>query len=52
MLDMFQDSSDGIEEYTTSVTGFISKCIEDVVPHNDHTYIPQPEAIDYRQHLH
>jgi hypothetical protein len=29
---MFQDSSDGIEEYTTSVTGFINKCIEDVVP--------------------
>ena len=23
---------DGIEEYTTSVTGFINKCIEDVVP--------------------
>jgi hypothetical protein len=29
---MFRDSSDGIEEYTTSVTGFIIKCIEDVVP--------------------
>ena len=28
---MFRDSSDGIEEYTTSVTGFINKCIEDVV---------------------
>ena len=28
---MFQNSSDGIEEYTTSVTGFIDKCIEDVV---------------------
>jgi hypothetical protein len=26
------DSSDGIEEYTTSVTGFINKCIKDVVP--------------------
>ena len=24
--------SDGIEEYTTSVTGFINKCIEDIVP--------------------
>ena len=24
---MFRDSSDGIEEYTTSVTGFINKCI-------------------------
>ena len=29
---MFRDSSDGIEKYTTSVTGFINKCIEDVVP--------------------
>jgi hypothetical protein len=29
---MFRDSSDGIEKYTTSVIGFIDKCIEDVVP--------------------
>ena len=29
---MFWDSSDGIEEYTTSVTDFINKCNEDVVP--------------------
>ena len=29
---MFRDSSNGIEEYTTSVTGFIKKCINDVVP--------------------
>ena len=29
---IFWDSSDGIEEYTTSVTGFINKCIEGVVP--------------------
>ena len=29
---MFQDSSDGIEEYTTSVTGFINKCIDDFIP--------------------
>jgi hypothetical protein len=29
---MFRDSSGGIEEYTTSVTGFINKCIKDVVP--------------------
>jgi hypothetical protein len=29
---MFWDSSDGIEEDTTSVTGFINKCIEDVIP--------------------
>ena len=36
---MFLDSSDGIEEYTTSVTGFINKCIEDVVPTvTVHTY--------------
>ena len=38
---MLCDSSDGIEEYTTSVTGFISKCIDDVVPtvtvHTVHT---------------
>ena len=26
------DSSNGIEEYTISVTGFINKCIDDVVP--------------------
>ena len=29
---MFRDSSDGIEEYITTVTGFINKCIDDVVP--------------------
>jgi hypothetical protein len=29
---MFWDSSNGIEESTTSVTGFINKCINDVVP--------------------
>ena len=29
---MFRDSSDDIEEYTTPVTGYINKCIEDVVP--------------------
>ena len=28
---MFLDSSNGIEEYTTSVIGFINKCIDDVV---------------------
>jgi hypothetical protein len=27
---MFQDSSNGIEEYTTSVIGIINKCIDDV----------------------
>jgi hypothetical protein len=28
---MFWDSYDGIEEYTTSVIGFINKCINDVI---------------------
>ena len=28
---MFWDSSDGIEEYTTSVIGFMKKCIDEVV---------------------
>ena len=28
---MFRDSSNGIEEYITCVTGFINKCIDDVV---------------------
>ena len=29
---MFRNSPDGIEEYTTSVTVFINKCIDDVFP--------------------
>ena len=29
---MFRDSSDSTEEDTTSVMGFINKCIDDVVP--------------------
>ena len=29
---MFRDSSDDIEEYTTLVTGFINKCIDVIVP--------------------
>jgi hypothetical protein len=29
---MFWDSSNDIEEYTTSVIGFINKCIDDAVP--------------------
>ena len=29
---MLWGSSDGIEKYTTSVTGFINKCIDDIVP--------------------
>jgi hypothetical protein len=36
---IFRDSYDGIEEYTTSVTGFINKCIDDIVPTvTIHTY--------------
>jgi hypothetical protein len=36
---MYRKSSDGIEEYTTSVIGFINKCIDDVVPTvTVHTY--------------
>ena len=31
-FNMFRGSSDGIEEYTISVTGIINKCIDDVVP--------------------
>ena len=39
---MFLDSSNGIEEYTTSVIGFINKCIDDVVPTvTVHTYSNQ-----------
>jgi hypothetical protein len=29
---MFRDSFNGIEEYTTSVIDFINKCIDDVIP--------------------
>ena len=29
---MFRNSSDGIEEYATSVIGFINKCTDDVIP--------------------
>ena len=29
---MIRDSSDGIEEYPTSVIDFINNCIDDVVP--------------------
>jgi hypothetical protein len=39
---MFQDSSNGIEEYTTSVIGIINKCIDDVFPTvTVHTYSNQ-----------
>jgi hypothetical protein len=43
---MFRYSSDGIEEYTTSVTGSINKCIDDVVPTlTVHTYPNQKPRI-------
>jgi hypothetical protein len=29
---MFRESSDDIEEYTTSVIGFLNKCIDEVIP--------------------
>jgi hypothetical protein len=29
---MFWDSSNGIEKYTTSVTGFINRCLDNIVP--------------------
>ena len=37
-----------IEVFTTSVTSFINKCINDVIPT---VYISQTEAMDYR-HIH
>ena len=49
---MFWDSSDNIEEYITSVTGFINKCIRQLRLHSDHTYISQPEVMDYKQDPH
>ena len=43
---MFQDSSDGIGEYTTTVTGFINKRINDVIPTvTVHTYPNQKSWI-------
>ena len=44
---MFWDSSNDIEEYTTSVTGAVMTSSQ-----SDCTYISQPEAMDYRQHPH
>jgi phosphorylcholine metabolism protein LicD len=36
---MFRDSSNGIEEYTTSIIGFINKCFDDIIPTvTVHTY--------------
>jgi hypothetical protein len=43
---VFRDSSDGIEDYTTSVVGFINKCIDDIVPTvTVHTYPNQKPLI-------
>ena len=43
---LFWDSSNGIEEYTTSVIGFINKCIDDIVPTvTVHTYPNQKQWI-------
>ena len=51
---MFWDSSNGIEEYTTSVIGFINKCIDDDIPPvTVHTYPNQKPWITgcYRTEL-
>ena len=47
----FQDSSNGIEEYTTLVTGFINKCFDDVIPTvTVHTYPSQKPWITGNSH--
>ena len=48
---MFRDSSNGIEEFTTSVVSLIN-CIDNDIPPSHRTYISQLEAMDYRQHPH
>jgi hypothetical protein len=48
---MFWDFSDGIEEYTTSVTGFFSKCIDEVIPTvTGHTHFNQKPWITGNTH--
>ena len=47
---MFRDSSDGIKEYNTSVTGFINKCIRDAIP--TVTVRTYPNQKPWRQHSH
>jgi hypothetical protein len=43
---MLRDSPDGIEEYTTSVTGFINRCVDDIFPTvTVHTYPNQKQWI-------
>ena len=49
---MFRDSSNGIEEYTTSVIGFINKCIDDVVPKvTVRTYPNQKPWVTFNIHI-
>jgi hypothetical protein len=49
---MFWDPSDGIEEYTTSDTDLINKCIEEVVPTVTVCTYPNKKTWIYRQHSH
>ncbi len=37
---------DDIEAYSDTVTCFIRKCIEDVVPTKNNLYLPQPKTVD------
>jgi hypothetical protein len=48
----FQNSSNAIEEYSTSVTGFINMCIDDVIPTVTVCTFPNQKPWMYRQHLH
>ena len=48
---MFRDYSNGIEEYITSIIGFIIKCNLCNHPNSDRMYIPQPEAMNCRLEL-
>jgi hypothetical protein len=49
---MFQDSSNDIEVYTTSVISFINKCIDDVVPKETvRTYPTQKPWITGKIHI-
>jgi hypothetical protein len=49
---MFRDSFDDIEEYATSVTDFINKCIDDIVPTvTVHTYSNQKPLITGNIHI-
>ena len=55
MLNVQPGSSDGIEEYTTSVIGVINKCIDDInksISDVGPSVTVRTEAMDYRQHPH